>query len=75
MKIDFNRNTLIITLYNPDNISLIWNTIQEMEKMLCKKLNVDDNDFDELNEVYIDVDDYYEYLTYRRMILDYTPIY
>ena len=75
MKIDFNRNTLIITLYNPDNISLIWNTIQEMEKILCKKLNVDDNDFDELNEVYIDVDDYYEYLTYRRMILDYTPIY
>ena len=75
MKIDFNRNTLIITLYNPDNISLIWNTIQEMEKMLCKKLNVDEDDFDELNEVYIDVDDYYEYLTYRRMILDYTPIY
>ena len=75
MKIDFNRNTLIITLYNPDNISLIWNTIQEMEKILCKKLNVDEDDFDELNEVYIDVDDYYEYLTYRRMILDYTPIY
>ena len=75
MKIDFNRNTLIITLYNPDNISLIWNTIQEIEKILCKKLNVDEDDFDELNEVYIDVDDYYEYLTYRRMILDYTPIY
>ena len=75
MKIDFNKNTLIITLYNPDNISLIWNTIDEMEKMLCKKLDVDEDDFEEFNEIHIDVDDYYEYLAYRRMILDYTPIY
>ena len=75
MKIDFNKNTLIITLYNPDNIQLIWNTIEEMEKTLCKKLNVDDDDFEEFNEVHINVDDYYEYLAYRRLILDYTPIY
>ena len=75
MKIDFNKNTLIITLYNPDNISLIWNTIEEMERILCKKLDIDEDDFDEFNEIHIDVDDYYEYLAYRRMILDYTPIY
>ena len=75
MKIDFNRNTLILTLYNPDNISLIWNTIEEMERILCKKLDIDEADFDEFNEIHIDVDDYYEYLAYRRMILDYTPIY
>ena len=75
MKIDFSKNTLIITLYNPENISLIWDTIEEMEKTLCKKLNVDDGDFEEFNEVHIDVDDYYEYLAYRRLILDYTPIY
>ena len=75
MKIDFNRNTLIITLYNPDNISLIWNTIEEMERILCKKLDANEDDFDEFNEIHIDVDDYYEYLAYRRMILDYTPIY
>ena len=75
MKIDFSKNTLIITLYNPENVSLIWNTIEEMEKNLCKKLDVDDDDFDEFNEIHIDVDDYYEYLAYRRLILDYTPIY
>ena len=75
MKIDFSKNTLIITLYNPDNIQLIWNTIDEMQKTLCKKLDVDDDDFEEFNEIHIDVDDYYEYLAYRRMILDYTPIY
>ena len=75
MKIDFNKNTLIITLYNPDNIQLIWNTIEEMEKTLCKKLNVDDDDFEEFNEVHINVDDYYEYLAYRGLILDYTPIF
>lgn len=75
MRIDYSQNTLIITLYNPDNISLIWNTIDEMERKLCKKLDVDEDDFDELGEIYIDVDDYYEYLAYRRLILDYTPIY
>ena len=75
MKIDFSKNTLIITLYNPENVFLIWNTIEEMEQTLCKKLNVDDDDFEEFNEVHIDVDDYYEYLAYRRLILDYTPIY
>ena len=75
MKIDFSQNTLIITLYNPDDISHIWNTIDEMERQLCKKLDVDEDDFEEFNEIHIDVDDYYEYLAYRRMILDYTPIY
>ena len=75
MKIDFNKNTLIITLYNPDNVGLVWRTIEEMETMLCKKLDVDEDDFDEFNELHIDVDDYYEYLAYRRLILDYTPIY
>lgn len=75
MKIDFSKNTLIITLYDPENLYLIWNTIDEMERMLCKKLDVDDDDFEEFNEIHIDVNDYYEYLTYRRLILDYTPIY
>ncbi len=75
MRIDFYNNTLIITLYNPDDITHIWNTIEEMERLLCKKLSVDDNNFDELGEIYIDVDDYYEYQAYRRLILDYTPIY
>ena len=75
MQIDFNNNTLIITLYNPDNIGHIWSTIEEMERLLCKKLIVDEDDFDEFGEIYIDVDDYYEYLAYRRLILDYTPIF
>ena len=75
MKIDFSKNTLIITLYDKENIYHIWNTIEEMERTLCKKLDVDEDDFEEFNEIHIDVDDYYEYLAYRRMILDYTPIY
>ena len=75
MKIDFSKNTLIITLYDKENIYHIWNTIEEMERTLCKKLDVDEDDFDEFNEIQIEVDDYYEYLAYRRMILDYTPIY
>jgi hypothetical protein len=75
MKIDFSQNTLIITLYDKENIYHIWNTIDEIERMLCKKLSVDEDDFDELGEIYIEVDDYYEYLAYRRFILDYTPIY
>ena len=74
MKIDFSKNTLIITLYNPDNLGLVWSAIAEMETMLCKKLNVDEDDFEEFNELQIDVNDYYEYLTYRRLLLDFCPI-
>lgn len=75
MKIDFSKNTLIITLYNPDNLGLVWSAIAEMETMLCKKLDVDEDDFDEFNEIQIDVNDYYEYLTYKRLLLDFYPIY
>ena len=74
MKINFSKNTLIITLYNAENVSLVWNTIQEMERKLCKKLDVDEDDFDEFNEIHIDVDDYYEYQAYRRLIYNYTPV-
>ena len=49
--------------------------LEEMERNLCKKLDVHEDDFDEFNEIHLGVDDYYEYLAYRRMILDYTPIY
>lgn len=75
MKIDYSQNTLIITLFDPENIHLIRNTVKEMERKLCKELSVDEDDFEKYNEIHIDVDDYYEYLTYRRLILDYTPIY
>ena len=75
MKIDFSKNTLIITLYNPDNLGLVWSAIAEMETMLCKKLDVDEDDFEEFNELQIDVNDYYEYLTYKRLLLDFYPIY
>ena len=74
MRIDFNNNTLIITLYNSEDVYLIRKTIEEMERLLCKKLSVDEDDFDELNEISIDVDDYYEYLAYRRLIYNYCPI-
>jgi hypothetical protein len=44
MKIDFSKNTLIITLYNPDNVGLVLSAIEEMETMLCKKLDVDEDE-------------------------------
>ena len=75
MKIDYSNNTLIITLYNSDDIYHIRNTIEEMERALCKKLDIDEDNFDKFNEIHIEVDDYYEYLAYRRLILDYTLIY
>ena len=75
MKIDYTQNTLIITLFDPENVYYIWNTIDEMERTLCKKLDVDEDDFDEFNEIHIDVDDYYEYLAYRKLILYFTPVF
>ena len=35
-----------------------------MERNLCKKLDVHEDDFDEFNEIHLGVDDYYEYLAY-----------
>lgn len=74
MQIDFNNNTLIITLRNHDNIVPLWNTIEEVERLLCKKLSVDEDDCDEFGEIHIDVDDYYEYQAYKRLIYNFYPI-
>ena len=72
MKIDFQNNTLIVTLYDDNNLSILLNSITEIERYFCIKLSLD---FNGASEVLIDVDDYYEYVTLRRKILDYTPIY
>ena len=72
MRIDFNNNTLIVTLYDDNNLWKLLKAITEIETYLCKKLSLD---FNGANEVLIDVEDYYEYVTLRRKILDYTPIY
>lgn len=72
MKIDFQNNTLIVTLYDDNNLSILLNSITEIERYFCKKLSLD---FNGASEVFIDVEDYYEYVTLRRKILDYTPIY
>ena len=69
---DFNNNTLIVTLYDNNNLSILLTSITEIERYLCKKLSLD---FNGASEVLIDVDNYYEYVTLRRKILDYTPIY
>ena len=72
MRIDFNNNTLIVTLYDDNNLWKLLKAITEIETYLCKKISLD---FNGANEVLIDVEDYYEYVTLRRKILDYTPIY
>ena len=72
MRIDFNNNTLIVTLYDDNNLWKLLKAITEIETYLCKKLSLD---FNGASEVLIDVDDYYEYVTLRRKILEYTPIY
>ena len=72
MRIDFNNNTLIVTLYDDNNLWKLLKAITEIETYLCKKLSLG---FNGASEVLIDVEDYYEYVTLRRKILDYTPIY
>lgn len=75
MRIDFSYNTLIITLYAPDNVNLVWSAIEEMERKLCKKLSVDEDYLEAFNELHIDVDDYYEYVALRRLVLDFCPVF
>ena len=72
MKIEFNNNTLIILLYDDNNLELVLKTISELERYLCKKLSVD---FNSASEILIDVDDYYEYQSLRRLVYNHCPIY
>ena len=74
MKIDYHENKLIITLYDTENLSVIQTVLDEMTRFLCKKIKVDDSDLEEFNEIHIDVDDYYEYQAYRRLIYNYCNI-
>lgn len=72
MKIEFNNNTLIVNLYNDNQLQIFLQSMKEIERYLCKRLSVD---FTSASEILIDVDDYYEYVSLRRVILDFCPIY
>ena len=41
MRIDFNNNTLIITLYDDSNLWKLLKAVTEIERYLCKKLSLD----------------------------------
>lgn len=71
MRIEFNNNTLIILLYDDNNLEIVLKTIAELEKYLCKKLSVD---FNSTSEILIDVDDYYEYTSLKRDLYNHCPI-
>lgn len=72
MRIEYETNTLVIIVHDKDNLHLVYNTLEEIERLLCKKLDVEETDE---GDVLVDVDDYYEFLALRRKVLDYCPIY
>ena len=72
MRIEYETNTLVIIVHDKDNLYLVYNTLDEIERLLCKKLDVEET---EDGDVLIDVGDYYEFLALRRKVLDYCPIY
>ena len=72
MKIEYETNTLVIIVHNKDNRHLVYNTLNEIERLLCIQLDVQET---EDGDVLVDVDDYYENLALRRKVLDYCPIY
>jgi hypothetical protein len=72
MRIEYETNTLVIIVHDKDNLYLVYNTLEEIERLLCKKLDVEET---EDGDILVDVDDYYEFLTLRRKVLDYCPIY
>ena len=72
MRIEYETNTLVIIVHDKDNLHLVYNTLDEIERLLCKKLDVEETDE---GDVLVDVDDYYEFLALRRKLLDYCPIY
>ena len=72
MNIHFTYNgdlaNLIVSVTHPDDLSEVVNTLKFLEKLLCRKLSYSvDYDY---NEVHLTVDDYYEFITFRKKILD-----
>ena len=72
MRIEYETNTLVIIVHDKNNLYLVYNTLDEIERLLCKKLDVEETDE---GDVLVDVDDYYEFLALRRKVLDYCPLY
>lgn len=72
MRIEYETNTLVIIVHDKNNLYLVYNTLDEIERLLCKKLDVEETDE---GDVLVEVDDYYEFLALRRKLLDYCPIY
>ena len=72
MRIDYTNNTLIVLLYDDSNLKTLLNSISEIERYLHRQLSVD---FASTKEIFIDVDDYFDYLAIRKLVLDFCPIY
>ena len=68
---DINENAYDLA----EEIDEISADLAEVEDIVYEDYDEDEDDFDELNEIHIDVDDYYEYLAYRKLILDFTPVF
>ena len=76
MKIDYVSNNftgnLIVTVFNLEDIFEVEKALEFIEKFLYKHIDYDvDYEYKEIN---VTVDDYYEYLSIRRLILDHCSV-
>lgn len=76
MKIEYVSNNftgnLIVTVFNLEEIFEVEKALGFIEKFLCRTFDYD-VDY-EYKEISVTVDDYYEYLSIRRLILDHCSI-
>ncbi|MFR1553099.1 MAG: hypothetical protein ACLSTV_00250 [Coriobacteriales bacterium] len=76
MKIDFVSNNftgnLIVTVFNLEDIFEVEKALEFIAKFLCKTFDYD-VDY-EYKEISVTVDDYYEYLSLRRLVLDHCSV-
>ena len=76
MKIDFVSNNftgnLIVTVFNIEDIFEVEKALEFIAKFLCKILDYD-VDY-EYKEISVTVDDYYEYLSLRKLVLDHCSV-
>ena len=42
MRIEYETNTLVIIVHDKNNLYLVYNTLDEIERLLCKKLDVEE---------------------------------
>lgn len=72
MTINYQEEQMVITNLSEEEVPVVVDTLNEMEKVMCQPLSIEENEDD--NEVLVYVGDFLEYVGLSRLFNRYCPI-